>query len=153
MDTKVKVTAQDGNVIVRSANNPEYGHIRVEQTRMLIDDNGFVRRRKLSALIPGTIEDLKLFGWEEGEEIEGRILVKESVTPFNKKDPDRDLKVAGDSGIPCCQYGQPIYRKHVFSLNSNAEDTTVEHTNGEEISAAYAESKEISVESQEDFNL
>ena len=38
MDAKVIVTADKaGNVIVKSANNAEYGHIRVEQTRMLVD--------------------------------------------------------------------------------------------------------------------
>ena len=68
MDAKVVVTADKaGNVITRSHNNPDFGHIRVEQTRMLIDDNGFARMKKLSALIPGGIEELQGFGWEAGQ--------------------------------------------------------------------------------------
>ena len=161
MDAKVKVTADEaGNVIIKSANNPEYGHIRVEQTRMVIDDNGFARKRKLSALIPGTVEDLKGFGWSNGDEVEGKIVIKESLTPFNKKDPERDYKIAGSSGIVCLGVNEdsgevtPIYRKHLFSFGTKAEDTLVEHVNGDEIQAAYAEAKEnVAVKPNEDFNL
>lgn len=155
MDAKVVVAADKaGNVIVRSSNNPEYGHIRVEQTRMVIDESGFARRKRLSALIPGLVEDLKGFGWEAGELVSGKIIVKESLTPFNANDPERDYKIAGNSGIVCCQDGQPIYRKNFFTLSSSAEDTSVEHTNGEEIKAAYAELKETSaMKPNEDFSL
>lgn len=161
MDAKVVVTADEaGNVIIKSEKNPEYGHIRVEQTRMVIDDNGFARKRKLSALIPGTVSDLKGFGWTAGEEVEGKICIKESLTPFNKKDPERDYKVAGSSGIVCIGVDQttgetkPVYRKHLFSFSSKAEDTLVEHINGEEIRAAYREAKEAgTLKPNEDFNL
>lgn len=161
MDAKVIVTADEaGNVIIKSERNPEYGHIRVEQTRMVIDDNGFARKRKLSALIPGTVEDLKGFGWSAGEEVEGKIVIKESLTPFNKKDPERDYKIAGSSGIVCIGVDEetgetkPIYRKHLFSFNSKVVDETVEHINGEEIQAAYAEAKESgALKPNDDFNL
>jgi hypothetical protein len=155
MDAKVVVAADTaGNVIVRSSNNPEYGHIRVEQTRMVIDDSGFARKKKLSALIPGLVEDLKGFGWTSGELVDGKIIVKESLTPFNTQEPERDYKIAGNSGIVCCQDGMPIYRKNFFTLSTSAEDTSVEHTNGEEIKAAYAELKETSaMRPNEDFSL
>ena len=155
MDARVVVAADTaGNVIVRSSNNPEYGHIRVEQTRMVIDDSGFARKKKLSALIPGLVEDLKGFGWTSGELVDGKIIVKESLTPFNTQEPERDYKIAGNSGIVCCQDGMPIYRKNFFTLSTSAEDTSVEHTNGEEIKAAYAELKETSaMRPNEDFSL
>jgi hypothetical protein len=155
MDSKVLVTADKaGNVIIKSASNTEYGHIRVEQTRMVIDENGFARRKKLSALIPGTIGDLKAFSWSVGEQVDGKVIVKESLKPFNKRDPERDYKIAGLSGIVCCKDNQPIYRKHFYTLSSTAEDTAIEHTNSEEIQAAYAAVKEgQDVSSSEDFNL
>ena len=61
MNSKVKVTADEstGAVVVISKNNPEWGHIRVTQVRASFDDNGFVRKRNISALIHGTVEDLK----------------------------------------------------------------------------------------------
>lgn len=140
MDSKVKVTSDKaGNVIIKSANNPDFGHIRVEQTRMVVEDNGFARKKTLSALIPGTITDLKGFGWEAGQEVDGKIIVKESVKPFNKKDADRDFKIAGKSGVICTVDENPIYRKHFYTLDSNAADVLVAHDNEDEIKAAYAE--------------
>lgn len=161
MDAKVVVTADEaGNVIIKSEKNPEYGHIRVEQNRMVIDDSGFARKRKLSALIPGTVADLKGFGWTAGTEVDGKIVIKESLVPFNKKDPERDYKIAGSSGIVCIGVDEetgeakPIYRKHFFSLSSKIEDVRVEHINGDEIQAAYAQAKETgAIKANEDFNL
>lgn len=158
MDSKVKVTADKaGNVIVKSQNNPEYGHIRVEQTRMVVEENGFARRKMISALIPGRVADLKGFGWEAGQEVPGKVIVKEDTKPFNKKDPERDFKVAGKSGVVCTIEDQPIYRKHFYTLDESAVDQLVEHDNDEEIKAAYAELEEEGAESamkpNENFEL
>ena len=143
MISKVTVTADEaGNVIVKSVKNPEYGHIRVEQTRMVIDDSGFARKRKLSALIPGTIQDLKYFDWKAGDHVDGKIIVKDSLEPFNKKNPERDYKIAGKSGVICCVEDQPIYRKNFYTLNMKSFDVKIEHTNSNEIIAAYAAMKE-----------
>ena len=142
MDAKVKVGSDPtGNVVVKSKNNPEYGYIRVEQNRMVVDGKGFARMLPLSALIPGKVKDLAAFGWEAGQEVEGRVVVKESLQPFNRKSPERDYKVAGRSGIVCTVDGAPIYRKHIYVLAGNADDTSVEHTNGDDITAAYALAK------------
>jgi hypothetical protein len=158
MNAKVIVCADEaGNVIRKSKSNPDYGTIRVKQTRLVVDENsGFVRKRELSALIPGEIETLSMFGWEDGEHVSGQILIKESLSPFNADDPDRDLKIAGDTGVVCCQDGQPIYRKHVFTFNLKSEDELVEHTNGDAIKAAYAAQKEndpLTKVTGEDFSM
>jgi hypothetical protein len=144
MNSKVKVTAEEvtGNVVVVSKNNPEWGHIRVEQSRTTIDDNGFARKRNISALIHGTVEDLKSFKWVDGKEVPGQIIAKESLEPFNMNNPERDYKIAGKTGIVCCQDGQPIYRKTFYTLNSSAEDVLVSHNNIEDIRAAYSTSNE-----------
>ena len=154
-DSKVKVTAKDGCVIVKSDSNGNYGHIRVEQVRMVVDDTtGFAKRKLLSALVPGTIEDLKGFGWSEGDEVNGKIRIVEQLKPFNKKEPDRDFKIAGETGVVCQQNGQPIYRKHFFTLNMNLGDDLEHHTNRDEISEVYAELKEnAALKPNEDFNL
>lgn len=156
MNSRVRVTADAaGNVIVPSKNNSEWGHIRVEQTRMIIDDRGFARKKTVSALIPGTINDLKGFGWSKDQEVEGKIVVKERLEAFNAEEPERDYKIAGDTGIVCCADGQPIYRKAFYTLNMNAYDETIEHTNGEDIKAAYAEladKKKSALQPNEDFN-
>jgi len=158
-DSKVLVTAKDGHVIVKSVNNGVYGHIRVEQVRSTIDDStGFAKMKKISALVPGTIKDLKGFGWKDADEISGKIRIVERLNPFNKKDPDRDLKIAGKSGVVCEKDGQPIYRKHFFTFNLDLADALIAHTNEDEIREMYEANKEVngnvsSIEPNEDFNL
>lgn len=154
-DSKVLVTSKDGHVIVKSANE-EFGHIRVEQVRMVVDDTtGFAKMKKISALVPGKISHLKGFGWKDGDEVNGKIRIVERLSPFNKKDPDRDLKIAGKSGIVCEQDGKPIYRKHFFTLNINLGDDLKEHTNDDEIREAYAalNGETEGIQPNEDFNL
>ena len=140
MNSKVKVTGDvAGNVIVPSKNNPEWGYIRVEQDRMLVDENGFARKKTISALVHGTIADLKGFNWKVSQETEGKIIFKEQLKPFNETEPERDYKVAGKTGVICTVEGQPIYRKTFYSINENAVDTPLAHDNMEAIKAAYAE--------------
>ena len=156
METKVTVTADNAGNVITKTSNPIWGYIRVEQTRMVIDENGFARMKKLSALIPGTVADLHCFGWEANQKIEGKIIIKESLTPFNKHEPEKDLKVAGISGVVCQQGDSPIYRKHFFNVNAGAVDQLLEHTNTEEIKAAYAlmaQDEEIQVEKEDTFKL
>jgi len=148
MDSKVKVTADEttGAVVSVSKNNPEWAHIRVEQSRIVIDDSGFARKRVISALVHGKTEDLKSFGWKADQELPGKIVFKESLEPFNVGQPERDYKIAGKTNIVCCQDGQPIYRKTFYTLNSSAEDVSVSHTNGEDIRAAYKEGVKVEKE-------
>jgi hypothetical protein len=156
MNSKVKVIADaNGVVINQSANNPEYGYVRLEQTRTLIDDNGFLRRKAVSTLIQGEISVLQASGFYAGQELQGNILIKESMTPFSKKEPTRDVKVAGDTGIICSVEGAPIYRKTVYSTAANAADITIQHDNVEELRTAYASQKVSgsAVKPSADFNL
>lgn len=135
--SKVKVTPNgDGSFITVSKKNSEYGHIRVVQDRFLHDERGFVRRKPITALIVGTIADLKA-RLEDGN-FGGKIIFKESLTPFNEKEPARDYKIAGKTGIVCVQDGNPIYRKTFYVEDVNISDESVAHTNGEEIKTAYA---------------
>jgi uncharacterized Ntn-hydrolase superfamily protein len=138
MSAKVKVIAnENGAVINQSTNNPEYGYVKIVQVRTLFDDNGFLRAKPVNALIQGRVEELQLAGFYAGQELPGKIVIKESLTAFNDKAPERDLKMAGQTGIVCSFEGQPIYRKTTYSASSNAEDTLVQHDNVDELRAAY----------------
>lgn len=131
---KVVVTAdKNGNVIGVSENNPEYGYVRVEQTGSFINDQGWLRISRRSALIKGLVKDLMEAGFSEGQELEGKIVVVESLTPFNRENPDRDLKIAGDTGVICRIDDQPIYRQTFYTPSENAKDELIMHTNTEEI--------------------
>jgi len=131
---KVTVAAdKNGNVIGISPNNPEYGWIRVEQNARVINDRGWLRNSKRSALIKGKVEDLVASNYKDGEEITGKIIVVESHDPFNPENPDRDIKIAGDTGVICRVDDQAIYRQTFFTPNVNAQDELIMHTNADEI--------------------
>ena len=147
---KVVVTALKGVVIAVSESNAEFGHVRVQQERSVYDDRGWLRRKLVTALIPGSIEDLKAEGFQDGQELPGKIVIKESQSPFNKKDPDRDLKIAGETGITCKKGGKPIYIKAFYTEDANASDALVAHDNTDEIRMAYETKKE---EGKEEPNL
>ena len=137
MMNKVYVTANDaGQVVIASKDNPTYGHIRVEQKRTVITEKGWVRSKTLSALMHGTVDELESLELMAGEILPGKIVIKESLVPFNVKDPSVDYKVAGKTGIVCMQNEQPIYRKCFYNQSGTDIDETISHTNGEAIRQA-----------------
>lgn len=142
--SKVVVTADaNGNVIGVSKNNPEYGYIRVEQTVNQINDRGWLRVVKRSALIKGHVKDLVESGFTAGKELPGKIVVVESFQPFNTDNPDRDLKIAGVTGIICRVDDEPIYRQTFYTTNPEAIDVLIMHTNTDEIREVQASLKAV----------
>lgn len=145
MTNKVKVTADaNGSIIGVSQNNPEYGYVRVEQTVTQIDHRGWLKNTKRSTLIKGLVEDLANAGFKSGTELPGKIVVIESLTPFNQENPERDLKIAGDSGIVCRIDDQPIYRQTFYTPDVNAYDELLIHNNNEEIREVMEASRALS---------
>lgn len=160
MNSKVIVTADatTNSVVNISENNPEWGYIRVEQVRTMIDDNGFLKRKSVSAIVPALLEDLQASGFFAGQQLDGKIVVEESLEPFNKKTPERDLKVAGETGIVCTLGGLPIYRRTKYTLDASTTDTLIKHDNVEELRAAYASSQQansaaLKNAAGQDFNI
>ena len=134
MPSRVTITGDDvGNVIAVSQKNPEYGHIRVEQDVNEFTADGWLRLRKRSALIHGLMKDLQAAEFYAGQQLPGKIVVKESLMPFDLENPERNLKIAGESGIVCRVDDQPIYRQTFYCQDPNACDELIMHTNSEEI--------------------
>jgi len=137
MQNKVNIIADDmGNVIRQSSTNSEFGYVRLQQERVTFGNTGWVKKSVLSTLLHGKLEDLQSLGLENVKSLPGKIVIKESLEPFNNTDPERDYKYAGDTGIICCQDGQPIYRKTFYVSDTTAEDMLVAHTNGQDIKEA-----------------
>lgn len=139
MNKKVTVVASQEGVVVRpNANNPEseFGFVRVSQVAFTME-NGFQRKSSRSALINGKKTELVEFGYRAGMELDGKIIVKESLAPFNKENPDSDIKLAGESGVPCTIGGQVIYRKS-FYVTDDSTDSLIAHDNGDAIKAKQA---------------
>lgn len=142
---KVVVTAdKNGNVVGVSEKSPEYGYVRVEQSGSFINDQGWLRISRRSALIKGLVKDLVETGFNEGKELNGKIIIIESLVPFNPENPDRDLKIAGETGVVCRIDDQPIYRQSFYTTNENLQDQLIMHTNLEEIREVQAAQRAIS---------
>ena len=134
---------EQGNVIRVSRNNPEFGHIRLVQNRTSIGTSNWVKKQNRSTLIHGTVEDLQDMGLNEAKTIAGQIVIKEQFEPFQEKDGDRDLKIAGETGVICLgintetgEIDAPIYRKSFYSMDMNEADILIAHTNGNTIREA-----------------
>jgi hypothetical protein len=156
MNSKVLVVADatTGSVINVSSNNPEYGYVKLQQAKTTVDDNGFLRRQVLTALIQAPIDVLKEMNYYGGQILPGTLVIEESLTPFNKKNPERDLKIAGKTGIVCRLEDQPIYRRVKYSQNPDAHNKTIEHTNVEELREAYnAQSAAAAIKPNGDFAI
>ena len=137
MQSKVNILADDmGNVVRQSNSNPEFGHVRLQQTRVTFGNSGWVKKSNISTLLHGKLEDLNDMGLESMESLSGKIIIKEQLEPFSASNGDRDLKIAGLTGIVCCVDGQPIYRKTFFVVDITAQDVLVAHNNGQDIKDA-----------------
>lgn len=135
---------KEGNLISVSPKNPEYGSIRVEQIAQEINKNGWFSFKKRSALIKGKVSDLVEAGFKVGQPLPGKIVVRESLIPFNIENPERDLKIAGESGIVCRYEDQPIYRQSFYTTELSEQDQLIMHTNTEEIREVMAATKQLS---------
>lgn len=141
VNSQVNIVPDDmGNVIRQSQNNPEYGYVRLQQVRPSFTNTGWAKSGNMTTLLHGTMEVLQSFGLTADTKLPGKIIVRESLEPFSKNNPDRDLKKAGETGIICCVDGQPIYRKTFFVADPNAQDVYVAHDNGDAIREAYPQS-------------
>lgn len=148
MDSPVIVTADvTGAVVGISPNSSEYGYIRVQQVSRVIRKGGWFNFIKKSALLKGTLEDLKAANFKEGDVLPGKIVIKESLIPFFAEDPDKHLKRAGEGGIVCTLDDQPIYRDSIYTTNEDDEDELIEHTNGDIIREQISMLKESVVNS------
>jgi hypothetical protein len=155
MNSKVKVVADElsGKVIVVSQNNPEWGYVRLEQQRTEINKNGFVDNKNVSILMKGRVTDLEKSNFVAGQELPGTIYIVEQLSPFDTEYPDRDLKIAGETGIICKKDGKSIYRKTFYTPVDNAPDgERIQHDNVEELRAAYAVEKSKAISANTDFD-
>ena len=135
MENQVTVTRKQGESLLTISENPEYGYFRVEQVRR-IHENGFYVPKKISALVHCKVSDFEKAPYNEGDIIPGKIIILESLTPFNKKNPENNYKIAGKTGIICKVNGQPIYKNTMFTNDDSKEDKLVKHTNSDEIKRA-----------------
>jgi hypothetical protein len=126
MSNVIIVGDATGNVI-NISENPEFGYLRLKQETMKIGRGGWLRFENRTALIHGTVADLEKADYRANQKLPGKIVVTESLVPFNEKNPDRDLKVAGKTGVVLRVNDQPIYRQSFYTTDENATDELIQH--------------------------
>jgi len=127
MNNLVTVRKSENGATVRVSNNPEYGYVVLEQIASELK-GGWISDKTLTTIIQGKTSVLE--SMDLSKPLIGKIVVLESLKPFNDKQPERDLKYAGDTGIVCMD---PIYRKTEFTYDTNAHSAFIKHTNGADI--------------------
>ena len=142
---------EDNNVIVPTKN--DNGYIRLTQERMIINKKGWINVKPVSTLVQGEIAMLEKLDWKPNQQLKGQIVIKESLEPFNNTNPDKDYKIAGETGIVCCIDGQPIYRKTFYDVTGQDVDILIEHNNQSEIKKAAEKLDKIAKELDRDFTL
>ena len=139
MSNNVYVLAdENGGVITVSKNNPEYGWVVFAQDTVTTT-NGWINVKVRKARQMGTVETLERGNFKANQEMPGQIIIQESLEAFNEKDPERDLKIAGTTGVICTREGNPIYRRVIYTLDSTLTDTLIQHDNVDEIRQALNE--------------
>ena len=79
MNSKVVVLADETTgAVVNVSENPKFGYIRCQQTKAIIDKNGFLSRKVMSALLPGELEDLQSLQYYAGQVLDANIVIEES---------------------------------------------------------------------------
>ena len=130
MNNLVTVRKSENGATVRVSNNPEYGYVVLEQIASELK-GGWISDKTLTTIIQGKTSVLE--SMDLSKPLIGKIVVLESLKPFNDKQPERDLKYAGDTGIVCMDGDNPIYRKTEFTYDTNAHSAFIKHTNGADI--------------------
>jgi len=153
----VRVVGDEAGSVIHPTRNPLRGYVKVVQDRPLFDNRGHVRIQTVSAIIHGTYDDLGKLDYKAGEKIEGKIIVQESLEPFNPNNPDYHIKKAGDTNIICKVGEKPIYRRTLYTEVRSKEDNLIQHDNVDELRAAYSLQQESisnkSASASEDFEL
>ena len=134
---------ENGNII-RQTKNPDYGYVIVAQESTKLALNGsttWIRKITKKARIMGEIDALKSQGYTKSKKLEGNIVIKEQLTPFDENDPERTIKRAGADGpILCNADGEPIHRITFYDETGLIADELIAHANGAAVREAYQNS-------------
>ena len=122
----IVVADKNGNVIVQNS-NPDYGYIQLIQDRMEVNSKGWLDTKTFSCLLKGLVSDLKKLRYSAGQELQGNIIINESLCPFNKVDPKKNLKIAPSTGeVFHTKRGEPIYRDTFWDPTGCKDDVLIQ---------------------------
>jgi hypothetical protein len=152
--SKVKVTTcttQSTEIIGKSTNNPDYGYIRVESSEGISFGNGgWLNANTKTALIKGKVTDLTTFVQKNrvtvGYEIDGKIVVNESLTPFYEGQQPKIVPSTGEVlFVETAEGKKPIYRQTEFTMDMTRVDEFIKHSNALSTAARVIVQNDIAV--------
>ncbi len=130
------------NVVIHAS---EYGWIFVEQ--LFIDLEGKETKRRAKYF--GLYQYLNLL--KVGDILPGKIIILDSLIPFDKDNPERNFKIAGDIGALYLIDDSPIYSISFYDASGEMEDKYLTHNNEEELRAIRKKQEEI--KRNKNFNI
>jgi len=137
LENSVKIIPnEEGDIIRKVRNNLEYGCIKLQQKRVSSINTLWVKSFNITCFVIGTIEWFQKMDLNTHQTLSGKIIILESLElePFSmNKNPERDYKIAGDTGLICSVDGQPIYRKTAYTYDEKAEDVLIEMNNKQQL--------------------
>lgn len=137
---KVVKHPETGNVITVNVNKPEYGTIRLDQKTVSME-NGFLNKTNRTVFIGGTVEDLTSMNYKDQQVIAGKIIRKESFTPFFE---GQSPKINPSTQEIITKDDKPVYMQDSYTTVLTAGDEWV----GDE-SVELAEQTQAELDSQE----
>lgn len=149
MSNNVTVIAnpKTGKVFNQNANlgkdGKAYGWFMVESK--VLDMTGAIvslKRRTAIKAISKEAYDAAASMLQVGSQLPGKIVVRESLTPFYE---GQTPKTAGEGGTVCTKGGQPIYRQTEYSDLLEECDTLIAHDNVIEGSSVAASKQDLAV--------
>jgi len=119
----VKVIAhpETGAVITVSKNNSQYGTIRLDSENVSFE-GGFVNKSRRTAFIRGKVEDLQSLNFKTGQMLSGKIVKKESFTPFYE---GQRPKINPSNGEIILTNGEETFLDYTYTSDANAADVWV----------------------------
>ena len=119
---KVGVHPDTGLVITQNPNKPEFGSIRLDYKTATLS-GGFSSIGNRSAFIHGRMEDLEAFGLTAGQELVGKIIKKESFSPFYD---GQQPKINPQTNEQVLTNGRPTYLEFQYSEDPKAHDMWID---------------------------
>ncbi len=140
-ENKVTIVPDENGNVIRQTKNPDYGYVIVAQESTKLTLSGsttWIKNITKKARIMGEIDALKSQGYSKSKKLEGNVVIKEQLTPFDEADPERSIKRAGADGpILCTADGEPIHRITFYDETGLISDELVAHANGAAVREAY----------------
>ena len=119
---KVGVHPDTGLVITQNPNKTEFGSIRLDYKTATLS-GGFSSIGNRSAFIHGRMEDLEAFGLRAGQELVGKIIKKESFSPFYE---GQQPKINPQTNEQVLTNGRPTYLEFQYIEDPKAHDMWIE---------------------------